>query len=92
MEKESIRGVMVMSIKENILMAREMEKESISGKTKVRMMDNGAKTANMVKDYKFIQTTPDMLELGRTMNDTGRAYSLQLKALLKEEFGSKIDL
>ena len=57
-------------------MARETDKESISGQTKARMKDNGETTNRMVKDYKFIKTTPDMLALGRTINDTDRAYSL----------------
>ena len=48
--------------------------ESISGQTKARMKDNGAKTNAMVKAQGFIQTTADMLALGLTVKNTARAH------------------
>ena len=64
MEKEFIRGLMVMFIEENTLMTNVTDMESISGQTKARMKDNGAKTNKMDKVQVFIQTTADMLALG----------------------------
>ena len=66
--------------------------ERISGQTKALMKDNGAKTNAMVKAQGFIQTKADMLALGLTVKNTARAHSLQQRALLKLESGSKIDL
>ena len=54
MEKEFIRGLMVMFIEDNSLMTQYTDMESISGQTKARMKGNGAKTNAMVKAQGFI--------------------------------------
>ena len=92
MEKEFIRGLMVMFIEENTLMTNVTDMESISLQTKPLMKDNGAKTYKMVKVHVFLKTKADMLALGGTIIDTARARSLLQQALFKLEIGLKVTI